>query len=363
VSVGDIIGVSAAQPHADLLGSFLVEHVDPRAVEQMRQPRRPGAASPNLGEHARRDDDAAAKLLRLLGQHDGGRHVVSRAERLEFSPRQRGRPRNFRLPGQRHPVGVTVRVGEGRVLAYERGLDPDASAEAVGELEPWFAALIDQRPKRLRLDGDSRLARALVAECGKALFDESAPDAGGGLRPAPVGWPRMGTELQRWRVALVTAIAVAGLGLVVAGCGDDETNGEQTPDAGSPGAAQIEQFGSEAEGRERERIVAGFDAYMSALSAGDYKTACEHLTRQARGLLQRAGSKQGGGGCPQAISGFQGFAPQAADREIEKVRVEGETAQVIFSASDTEPQRTRMHREGGEWKAGLFSLPIRPPAS
>jgi hypothetical protein len=76
-------------------------------------------------------------------------------------------------PGQRHPVGVTVRVGEGRVLACERGLDTDATAEAVGELEPWFAALIDQRPKRLRFDGDSRLARAVVAECGKALFDET----------------------------------------------------------------------------------------------------------------------------------------------------------------------------------------------
>jgi len=43
-----------------------------------------------------------------------------------------------------------VRVGEGRVLTCERGLDPDASAEAVGELDPWITALIDQWPKRLR---------------------------------------------------------------------------------------------------------------------------------------------------------------------------------------------------------------------
>jgi hypothetical protein len=77
-------------------------------------------------------------------------------------------------PGQRHPVGVTIRVGEGRVLACERGLDADASAGAVGELDPWFTALIDQRPKRLRFDGDRRLARALVAACGTALFDEAA---------------------------------------------------------------------------------------------------------------------------------------------------------------------------------------------
>ncbi|HEU4906670.1 MAG TPA: hypothetical protein VFT19_11240 [Solirubrobacterales bacterium] len=77
-------------------------------------------------------------------------------------------------PGQRQPVGVTLRVGEGRVLSCERGLDPDAGAEAVGELAPWFTALIDRRTKRLRFDGDRRLARAVVAEFSRALFDEAA---------------------------------------------------------------------------------------------------------------------------------------------------------------------------------------------
>lgn len=173
----------------------------------------------------------------------------------------------------------------------------------------------------------------------------------------------MGRELQRWRLALVTAITVAGLGLVAAGCGDDEMSGEQPPEGGSPGAAPIEQFGSEAKGNERERIVAGFDAYTSALAAGDYKTACEYLTQQARGLLERAGSRQGEGGCPQSLSGFQAFGSQGAAREIEKVRVEGDTAQVIFSTPGSEPQRTRMQREGSEWKAGLLSLPLNPPAS
>lgn len=77
-------------------------------------------------------------------------------------------------PGQRHPVGVTFSVGEGMVLSCERGLDLDAGAEAVGELAPWFTALIDGRPKRLRFDGDRRLARAVVAELNRALFDEAA---------------------------------------------------------------------------------------------------------------------------------------------------------------------------------------------
>jgi len=77
-------------------------------------------------------------------------------------------------PGQRRPVGVTFSVGGGRVLACERGLDPAASAEAVGELAPGFTALIDGRPTRLRFDCDRRLARAVVAACTAALFDEAA---------------------------------------------------------------------------------------------------------------------------------------------------------------------------------------------
>jgi hypothetical protein len=44
----------------------------------------------------------------------------------------------------------------------------------VGELGPWLAALIEQRPKRLRFDGDRRLARTLVAEFGRSLFDEAS---------------------------------------------------------------------------------------------------------------------------------------------------------------------------------------------
>lgn len=76
--------------------------------------------------------------------------------------------------GRRHPAGVTVEVEEGRIVSCEPGLASEAPAEAVGELGPWFSALIDQRPKRLRFDGDRRFARDLVAAFGKALFDESA---------------------------------------------------------------------------------------------------------------------------------------------------------------------------------------------
>ncbi|MEX0972053.1 MAG: hypothetical protein WDZ46_02190 [Solirubrobacterales bacterium] len=76
--------------------------------------------------------------------------------------------------GRRHPVGVTVEVVEGRIVSCEP--DPESASEtateAVGELGAWFSALIDQRPKRLRFEGDRQFARDLVAAFGKALFDE-----------------------------------------------------------------------------------------------------------------------------------------------------------------------------------------------
>lgn len=77
-------------------------------------------------------------------------------------------------PGRRQPAGITLTVGEGRVLSCERDLDLDVDAAADGGLDPWFTALIDGRPKRLRFERDRRLARALVAAYNTALFDEAA---------------------------------------------------------------------------------------------------------------------------------------------------------------------------------------------
>lgn len=76
--------------------------------------------------------------------------------------------------GRRYPAGVTVEVEEGRILSCEPGAASDVAAEAIGELGAWFNALIDQRPKRLKFEGDRRFARDLVAAFGKALFDEPA---------------------------------------------------------------------------------------------------------------------------------------------------------------------------------------------
>jgi hypothetical protein len=76
--------------------------------------------------------------------------------------------------GRRYPAGATVGIREGQILSCQPELKSDADAEAVGELGPWFGALIDRRPRRLRFEGDHRLAHDLVAAVGTALFDESS---------------------------------------------------------------------------------------------------------------------------------------------------------------------------------------------
>lgn len=175
------------------------------------------------------------------------------------------------------------------------------------------------------------------------------------------------TQLQRWRLALAVAIAVGCFGLALAGCGDDgagdEGAGGQVAAEGSAGAAPARERGPGATGRERARIVAAFDAYMSALAAGDYEAACRRLISQVRAQLERTGSEQGGGGCSRALSAFRDLARSSAGREIEQVRVDGDVARVIYRAPGAEPYQARLRREDGEWKAGLFLLPLRPPSS
>lgn len=76
--------------------------------------------------------------------------------------------------GRRERTGVTVEVDGGEVVACERGLDPDADAEASGIAITWLRALSEQRPSRLSYEGDRRLGRDLVAAIAWALFDEQA---------------------------------------------------------------------------------------------------------------------------------------------------------------------------------------------
>jgi DNA-binding HxlR family transcriptional regulator len=73
--------------------------------------------------------------------------------------------------GVPHPAGVDVAVERGGVVSCVTRLKPeDPTASALGPVAAWFEAVIEGEPGELRIDGDRRLALALVDGLHGALF-------------------------------------------------------------------------------------------------------------------------------------------------------------------------------------------------
>ena len=68
------------------------------------------------------------------------------------------------------PVGMTARIEEGRVVACEPGIDPEADAWVAGSTAGWLDAVIDRNQRGLRSGGDWRLPRDLFGGLHKVLF-------------------------------------------------------------------------------------------------------------------------------------------------------------------------------------------------
>jgi hypothetical protein len=68
------------------------------------------------------------------------------------------------------PVGLTARIEQGRVVACEPGIDPEAGAAAAGPIGNWLNALIDGETRGVSSDGDWRLPRDLLGAIHETLF-------------------------------------------------------------------------------------------------------------------------------------------------------------------------------------------------
>ena len=68
------------------------------------------------------------------------------------------------------PVGMTARIEEGRVVACEPGIDPEADAWVAGSTAGWLDAVIERNQRGLRSGGDWRLPRDLFGGLHKVLF-------------------------------------------------------------------------------------------------------------------------------------------------------------------------------------------------
>lgn len=74
-------------------------------------------------------------------------------------------------------AGVTVEVGDGRVVSCTTRLESSPAAWATGPPEAWLRTAIEANPNRLELGGDRRLVRGLIDGLNQALF--------GPVRPLP----------------------------------------------------------------------------------------------------------------------------------------------------------------------------------
>jgi len=178
----------------------------------------------------------------------------------------------------------------------------------------------------------------------------------------------------------VAALPLLVLAVVAGGCGGGggggqggsssiETNATQAPQRFQGGEASIERFGSEASGADRAALLSAFRGYLGALAGGDFRDVCARLSERVQtSLRQLAGHGSGGSSCTAALPKL--LAPTAARTaraeragRIEKVRVEGDTAFIVFHAPGARLYMLTMKREGGEWKATTVSASVLAPSA
>lgn len=175
--------------------------------------------------------------------------------------------------------------------------------------------------------------------------------------------------------------SLAALVLLAPGCGGDGESSAPTPSSATTaqqsgdadkgddyrgGEASIEDFGSEAQGAEREAILSSFTGYLNALAEKDYEAACSYLAVAARSSLRQlaADSKAP---CSALLPGLLSttaptVAREQAEGDVTRIRVEGEQGFVVFHAPGAELYQQTMIAEGGKWRVQTVAASILVPS-
>jgi hypothetical protein len=149
------------------------------------------------------------------------------------------------------------------------------------------------------------------------------------------------------------------------GSGDAPTTAATSPPQRKNAEESIEGFGEGAEGSDREELLLAFHGYLGALAASDEEKACAYLgERVSESLDQLAKGKNAG--CPEILEALlspeAGKVARAQERgRIEKVRVEGDTAFVVFHAPGARLYQLNLIREDDEWRVSALSASVLAP--
>lgn len=162
--------------------------------------------------------------------------------------------------------------------------------------------------------------------------------------------------------------------LMFAGCGgggDDSASSSTTssaaPTQSQNAEASIEGFGEEAKGSDRAELLAAFHGYLGAIADGDQEAACSYLSERVReSLLQLASRAKKSLGCAELLGAL--LSPEANeitrsqdDGQVRKVRLQGDTAFVVFHAPGASLFQLNLSREGDEWKVASLSASVLAP--
>jgi hypothetical protein len=178
---------------------------------------------------------------------------------------------------------------------------------------------------------------------------------------------------------VLPALGILLAALCLGGCGgSSSTQGQgtrsseqsttQSPPAEQNAEASIEGFGAEAEGSERKEVLGAFRAYLGALSAHQYASACAYLAPSVRQALSQLGAKvKRSPNCPELLEAL--LSPRAApiakaqeEGKVAKVRVKGDTAFVVFHAPGARLWQLTLAKEGAGWKATSLSAAVLAPS-
>jgi hypothetical protein len=150
--------------------------------------------------------------------------------------------------------------------------------------------------------------------------------------------------------------------------GSSEQSTTQSAPSEENAEESIEGFGEEAEGSERDEVLAAFHGYLGALAEGDEQGACSHLAANVQQSLQQLAAKaKKPPSCPQLLEAL--LSPEAdqiaqgqEEGKVTKVRVKGDTAFVVFHAPGARLYQLTLVQEGGEWKATSLSASVLAPS-
>jgi len=129
------------------------------------------------------------------------------------------------------------------------------------------------------------------------------------------------------------------------------------------GDNSIQAFGAEGSGTEFGEAASVLHAYMDARAAGAWRAACERLASPLAGeLIRQLGTGEGGAKseCAEVLASVSANLPASLRRETAELdaaalRIEGESAFLLFHSASGEAFFIPMRREDGDWKVAAIA--------